>query len=204
MTDNKPTQTQNSPDAIATSTDVETYLANIRQHRSVATGRLIFALDATASRQPTWDTACQLQAEMFREVGGIGALNIQLLYYRGLAECKASRWTSCPDKLLRLMERIIHAFYASRPSARCTSNGLLKGFNVRPCTFWGCDTMLALTRCSSRVRSRGKGFQLTLGQRAIEGIGCRHGTDQDQHDQPHALLAVIGAVEEAHQRAGQN
>ena len=24
-------------------------------------GRLIFALDATASRQPTWDQACQLQ-----------------------------------------------------------------------------------------------------------------------------------------------
>jgi hypothetical protein len=44
---------------------------------------------------------------MFREVGGIGSLNIQLLYYRGLAECKASRWTSRPDELLRLMERIV-------------------------------------------------------------------------------------------------
>jgi hypothetical protein len=44
---------------------------------------------------------------MFREVGGIGALNIQLLYYRGRSECKASRWTSHPDELLRLMERIM-------------------------------------------------------------------------------------------------
>jgi hypothetical protein len=107
MTSNKPVQTQNSPDAIATSADVDAFLANIRQYRSVATSRLIFALDATASRQLMWDSACQLQAEMFREVGGIGALNIQLLYYRGLSECKASRWTSHSDELLRLMERIM-------------------------------------------------------------------------------------------------
>src|SRR5262245_23084506 len=42
-------------------------------------GRLIFALDATASRQPTWDTACTLQGEMFCEIGG---LDLQLVYYR--------------------------------------------------------------------------------------------------------------------------
>jgi hypothetical protein len=107
MTNNEPTKTQNSTDAVATSADVSDFLANIRQQRSVATGRLIFALDATASRQPTWDSACHLQAEMFREVGGISSLNIQLLYYRDLAECKASRWTSRPDELLRLMERIV-------------------------------------------------------------------------------------------------
>lgn len=34
-------------------------------------GRLIFTLDATASRQPTWDMACQLQAEMFWEVSNL-------------------------------------------------------------------------------------------------------------------------------------
>src|SRR5215218_9724455 len=55
-------------------------------------GRLIFALDATMSRQPMWDTACRLQAEMFREAGAIGGLDVQLLYYRGLNECRASRW----------------------------------------------------------------------------------------------------------------
>ena len=107
MTDNRPTKTQNSPDAVATSADVDAFLANIRQHRSAATGRLIFALDATASRQPTWDSACHLQADMFREVGNLGSLNIQLLYYRGLAECRASRWTSRSDELLRLMEGIM-------------------------------------------------------------------------------------------------
>ena len=32
-------------------------------------GRLIFALDATMSRQPTWDLAQSLQAKMFRGRG---------------------------------------------------------------------------------------------------------------------------------------
>src|SRR2546427_10583942 len=53
-------------------------------------GRLIFALDATMSRQPTWDTACRLQADMFHEAAAIGGLDVQLVYYRGLHECRAS------------------------------------------------------------------------------------------------------------------
>ena len=69
-------------------------------------GRLIFALDATMSRQPTWDAACQLQADMFREAAAIGGLDVQLLYYRGLTECRASGWVSQPERLASLMERI--------------------------------------------------------------------------------------------------
>jgi hypothetical protein len=69
-------------------------------------GRLIFALDATMSRQPTWDSACVLQAEMFREAGAIGGLDVQLLYYRGLAECRASPWVSEPARLSALMQKI--------------------------------------------------------------------------------------------------
>jgi hypothetical protein len=69
-------------------------------------GRLLFALDATMSRQPTWDHACRLQADMFREAGSIGGLEIQLVYYRGLHECRASDWVSNATKLADLMERI--------------------------------------------------------------------------------------------------
>ena len=69
-------------------------------------GRLIFALDATMSRQPTWDTACRLQADMFREASAIGGLDIQLVYYRGLAECRASPWVAEPARLGALMTRI--------------------------------------------------------------------------------------------------
>ena len=69
-------------------------------------GRLMFAMDATASRQPMWDTACHLQAEMFKETQALGGLEVQLLYYRGYRECKASRWTRNADELLRIMTQV--------------------------------------------------------------------------------------------------
>ena len=69
-------------------------------------GRLIFALDATMSRQPTWDEACRLQGDMFQEAAAIGRLDVQLVYYRGLAECRASRFVSDARMLSRLMEKI--------------------------------------------------------------------------------------------------
>ncbi len=69
-------------------------------------GRLIFALDATMSRQPTWDSACALQAGMFREAAATGGLDIQLVYFRGLAECGASPWIAQTDKLAALMTKI--------------------------------------------------------------------------------------------------
>jgi hypothetical protein len=68
-------------------------------------GRLIFALDATASRQPTWDAAVGLQAEMFAEVGRIGGLQVQLVFYRG-DECRASDWTDSADALADKMRKI--------------------------------------------------------------------------------------------------
>ena len=55
-------------------------------------GRLIFALDATMSRQPTWDMAVTLQARMFDVAAEIGGLDVQLVYFRGQNECRASRF----------------------------------------------------------------------------------------------------------------
>jgi hypothetical protein len=69
-------------------------------------GRLVFALDATMSRQPTWDAACALQAEMFREAAKTGGLDSQLVYFRGLGECRASGWVRQSDRLAELMSRI--------------------------------------------------------------------------------------------------
>ncbi len=69
-------------------------------------GRLIFALDATMSRQPTWDTACALQADMFRSAAATGGLDIQLVYFRGLSECRASNWVADSAKLAQLMSAI--------------------------------------------------------------------------------------------------
>ena len=88
---------------------IDTFLREIRTSGTVVPGtrgRLLFALDATASRQPTWDTACRLQADMFREAAAIGGLDVQLVYYRGRDECRASQWVSQPERLAALMERI--------------------------------------------------------------------------------------------------
>ncbi|MCZ6883412.1 MAG: VWA domain-containing protein [Gammaproteobacteria bacterium] len=69
-------------------------------------GRLIFAMDATASREPTWDRACHIQGEMFKETAALGGLDIQLCYYRGFREFKASQWLSSSDELLKCMTRV--------------------------------------------------------------------------------------------------
>jgi hypothetical protein len=44
---------------------------------------------------------------MFREVAATGKLDMQLVYYRGLGECRASRWISEPEQLARTMSRIV-------------------------------------------------------------------------------------------------
>ena len=69
-------------------------------------GRLIFSLDATASRRSTWDTACQLQGTMFQETAALGGIHIQLAYFRGFGEFKASDWTSNSKLLLKQMTEV--------------------------------------------------------------------------------------------------
>ncbi len=70
-------------------------------------GRLLFAMDATASRRPAWDMAAQIQGEMFQETAALGGLEIQLAYYRGFGEFKASSWTPDEKELLRLMTSVV-------------------------------------------------------------------------------------------------
>src|SRR5262249_14645205 len=92
----------------AISADIDTFIAEITNSspRSSVTGRLIFALDATASRNETWDMACQLQGDMFQAVASVGGLSVQLVYYRDLSECRSSRWVTDTSELTRLMTRI--------------------------------------------------------------------------------------------------
>jgi hypothetical protein len=86
---------------------VESFLKEVAQtpppQPGSGRGRLIFAMDATASREPTWDRACQVQGQMFLETAALGGLNVQLVYYRGFDECRASRWVDNPGDLVRLM-----------------------------------------------------------------------------------------------------
>jgi hypothetical protein len=94
----------------ATSADVDAFLGDLHRAPTVrpggARGRLIFALDATASREPTWDHACRIQDEMFEATAGLGGLDVRLLYYRGFAECKASRWMRNTTELHRAMRAV--------------------------------------------------------------------------------------------------
>ncbi|MDR2876885.1 MAG: VWA domain-containing protein [Chromatiales bacterium] len=69
-------------------------------------GRLIFALDATASRQLTWDQACHIQAEMFEQTAQLGGLEIQLCYFRGFREFEVSAWTKDALALRRMMTTV--------------------------------------------------------------------------------------------------
>ena len=68
--------------------------------------RLIFAVDATASRKPTWDLACQLQGQMFQAAAAVGELSVQLAYFRG-EEFRTSAFVPRADMLTRLMSEII-------------------------------------------------------------------------------------------------
>lgn len=92
----------------STASDIAAFVAKARSmaQTQAHTGRLIFALDATMSRQPTWDMACQLQADMFREAGRVGGLHVRLVYFRGVRECRASPWISDTAHLARLMSKI--------------------------------------------------------------------------------------------------
>jgi hypothetical protein len=70
-------------------------------------GRLVFAMDATASREPSWDRAVQVQGQMFLETQAKGGLNVQLVYFRGFDECRASKWVREPRALVDLMTKVM-------------------------------------------------------------------------------------------------
>ena len=92
------------------SADVDAFLRRVAATpapvKQGETGRLIFAMDATASREPTWDGACQIQGEMFDATASLGGLSVQLVYYRGFGECRASRWVQDSRALVRAMTAV--------------------------------------------------------------------------------------------------
>jgi hypothetical protein len=105
-----PAKTENSEIAPGRSAraEIDAFLKDVRALQASGTGhgRLIFAMDATMSRQPSWDLALELQADMFKAVKAVGGLDVQLVYFRGFNECQASRWVGDPEALARLMRRV--------------------------------------------------------------------------------------------------
>jgi hypothetical protein len=78
--------------------------------QGAASGRMIFTLDATASRQPTWGLARELTSSMIHEAASVGSLSLQLVYFRGgadgRAQCVVSDWTTSAAKLAEWMGRV--------------------------------------------------------------------------------------------------
>lgn len=100
-----------SPAPVKPNSEAGEIEAFLRQARALApaangAGRLILSLDATMSRQPTWDLACTLQGEMFDAAGKAGSLRVQLVYFRGLGECRSSAFVADTQALKRLMAGI--------------------------------------------------------------------------------------------------
>ena len=91
-------------------TDVACFLEKVAKTPTVKPaadrGRLIFAMDATASREPTWNSACQIQSQMFDETAALGGLEIQLYFYRGQTEFSASPWLRSSEELKRRMREV--------------------------------------------------------------------------------------------------
>ncbi|MHA1166102.1 MAG: VWA domain-containing protein, partial [Alphaproteobacteria bacterium] len=98
------------PERVSTSDEMSSFLDKVKtlgvSETSGKRGRLIFAMDATMSRQPTWDMALGLQAGMFSAVKAVGGLDVQLVYFRGFGECQSSKWVADPEALARLMTQV--------------------------------------------------------------------------------------------------
>ena len=89
---------------------IDAFVKQVRSMPAVKTGgergRLMFAMDATASREPSWDRACKIQGDMFSTTAALGGLEIQLCYYRGYGEFDASPWLSSAAALLQRMTAV--------------------------------------------------------------------------------------------------
>ncbi len=106
----KASQPDQSPTAASAARDIDAFVRQLNVLRPVAgngrRGRLIMAMDATLSRQPSWDMALEVQSTMFAAVAAVGTLDVQLVYFRGLNECRSSAWVSDASALGRLMQRV--------------------------------------------------------------------------------------------------
>nr|WP_328988060.1 VWA domain-containing protein [Thiorhodovibrio winogradskyi] len=109
-----PGKSEQALEAVSSTAEVDAFLAQVaalppaaaRQPGTGPSARLLFALDATASRERTWDRATQIQAAMFEETQALGGLEVQLCHYRGLGEFQASPWCRGADELLPRMTAV--------------------------------------------------------------------------------------------------
>ncbi len=105
MGERTPERRQDAPPP-DTSSEVEAFLDEAAARPSGEGGRLVVILDATMSRQPTWDAAMAIQSEMFAAAADRGGLAVELVYFRGFRECRASGWVTDARALGRKMTAV--------------------------------------------------------------------------------------------------
>ena len=109
--------------------EVDAFLQQVKSRSIVKPdkqrGRLLFAMDATASREPMWDRACHIQGQMFEETAALGGLDVQLAYYRGFMEFAAIPWASSGRDLLSHMTSI-HCAAGQTQIAKVIQHGIVE------------------------------------------------------------------------------
>jgi hypothetical protein len=102
MTDDK------LPAKTSSARDIDAFLKRAAKLPTLAQtkGRLIFAIDATMSRQPTWNRATAIQSDMFGVAQAIGGLAVQLVFFQGAGEFHASEWTASANVLANRMRDV--------------------------------------------------------------------------------------------------
>lgn len=118
---------QQSPAPLSSAQELELFLSNAKQLATPTgqQGRLIFSLDATYSRQATWDTASQVQGEMFTRSQQVGRLSVQLCYFQGFDQFSHTDWLNSGQAILNHMARI-HCLAGRTQIARLLNHALLE------------------------------------------------------------------------------
>ncbi len=126
--------------AVSSDADIAAFVTRAAGMPATTGGRLLFALDATASREPTWDRACELQARMFEAAAAVGDLSIQLCHYRGQGEFRTSAWCTQPRTLLAEMRAV-------RCAAGATQIVRVLGHAARTARARRLDTVVLVADC---------------------------------------------------------
>ncbi|MEM8786426.1 MAG: VWA domain-containing protein, partial [Pseudomonadota bacterium] len=74
--------------------------------RPALKSRLVFGIDATMSREHSWDVATGVQGAMFEAAAEAGGLDVQLVFFRGFRECKSSAWHDDGRALATTMAKV--------------------------------------------------------------------------------------------------
>jgi hypothetical protein len=127
-------------------------------------------MDATASREPTWDQAARIQSAMFADTQALGGLEIQLCFYRGFGEFECSDWIGDSDSLLMRMNRVFCA-------AGLTQIGRVLAHTIEEAGRGQVDALVFVGDCMEEDRDRLAGLAGRLGLLGVRAFVFQEGGD---------------------------